>query len=132
MTLKTGIFNNVFWRGLQIVSTLVLNIMVARYLGAAGSGSFFYLITIYTLYIQVGGLSLESALGFFTSNKKIPVTSLAVAAIAWSLIVTITAIIIFQLWPNQETVSITDIANMSMFIAGNLLINYFSSIFFAE
>jgi O-antigen/teichoic acid export membrane protein len=132
MTLKTGIFNNVFWRGLQILSTLVLNILVARYLGAAGSGSFFYLITIYTLFIQVGGLSLESALGFFTSNKKIPVTSLAVAAIAWSLIVTTTAIIVFLAWPNNEPVSNRSIANMSMFIAGNLLTNYFSSIFFAE
>ena len=92
MTLKTGIFRNTFWRSLQIVSTLLLNILVARYLGASGSGSFYYLITIYTLYIQVGGLSLDSALGFFTSNKKIAVQSLAAFALAWSFVVTLIAI----------------------------------------
>lgn len=132
MTLKTGIFNNVLWRSLQIFSTLVLNILVARYLGAAGSGSFYYLIAIFTLYIQVGGLSLESALGFFTSNKKIPVQSLAAGALLWSLIITIIAVIVFMVIPNKQAPSNSDLLNIAMFIAGTLLTNYFSSMFYAE
>jgi O-antigen/teichoic acid export membrane protein len=132
MTLKTGIYNNLFWRSLQIISTLVLNILIARYLGAAGSGSFFYLVTVYTIYIQVGGLSLESALGFFSSNKKIPVKSLAAAALAWAMILTCIAVAAFVLSNFQHPISNAVLANMTMFVAGNLLTNYFSSIFFAE
>ncbi|HSB91963.1 MAG TPA: hypothetical protein VLC28_02545, partial [Flavitalea sp.] len=132
MTLKTGIFNNLFWRSLQIISTLVLNILVARYLGAAESGSVYYLITIYTLYIQVGGLSLESAIGFFTLNNRIPIRSLAAGALGWTVIVTSLAITV-SLFSNHKTpASNTEHANMAMFIAGTLLTNYFSSIFFAK
>ena len=131
MTLKTGILNNVLWRSLQIFTTLVLNILIARYLGAAGSGSFYYVIAIFALYIQVGGLSLESALGFFTSNKKIPVQSLAVAALAWSLLITLISTTVY-ITLKDEVTSNTEVANLAMFMAGTLLTNYFSSIFFAE
>ena len=131
MTLKTGILNNVLWRSLQIFTTLVLNILIARYLGAAGSGSLYYVIAIFALYIQVGGLSLESGLGFFTSNKKIPVQSLAVAALAWSLLITLISTTVY-ITLKDEVTSNTEVANLAMFMAGTLLTNYFSSIFFAE
>lgn len=131
MSLKAGIFSNVLWRSLQIVSTLVLNILVARYLGAAGSGSFFFLITIYTLYLQIGSLSLESAIGFFTSNKQIPVSSLAMGSIAWTAIVTLAATLIFGLIHSPSPVTRFELVNMAMFMAGNLLTNYYSGIFFS-
>ena len=75
------------WRGLYLVSVFVINLMMARILGASDSGQFYLLLNNLSLIVLLMGFSLESALVYFSAEGKIAPQKLFTLTIVWSLLV---------------------------------------------
>jgi O-antigen/teichoic acid export membrane protein len=136
MGITNTLLRNIFWRGLYIASSLILNIAIARYFGASLSGWLFYTISIFALVIQVAGLSLESGIVYFAAGKKIPESRLAGISIFWALLVGLLILSAFSaFYPQTKAISGLDSYLMLyclVYVCGNMLVTYFSNLFFAR
>jgi len=70
ITLKSLVRQNLFWRSSFIGSGLLVSILLARSLKAAYSGSIYYDIALFSLYIQIAGLSLELGINYFAASIR--------------------------------------------------------------
>src|SRR6185436_17748134 len=86
MPLARKITQNLIWRGFYMISLFVVNLLMARILGAEESGQFYLLLNDLALFILISGICLESALTYFTSNKKISEGKLVFISSIWSLL----------------------------------------------
>jgi O-antigen/teichoic acid export membrane protein len=136
MQFKQIIITSVFWRGLYFFTVLLLNIVLAQFFGSAITGGIYYLTNLLSLVLLLAGLSLESGMGFFASQKKISEARLATLALAWSLlIVSITIIVLYSnsSFARISQFSYKEFAFMSAtYIAGLLMANFFNALFYAQ
>ncbi len=86
MPLARKITQNLIWRGFYMISLFVVNILMARILGAEESGQFYLLLNDLALYILVTGVCLESALTYFASKEKISESKLVFIGSIWPLL----------------------------------------------
>src|SRR4030095_16156120 len=86
MTLKKLIYQSIVWRGMFFASSLVLNILIARYYQASLSGWIYYIINFYTFILLLLSLSLESGIGYFVSKKEISASRLLNFSMLWTVV----------------------------------------------
>jgi len=135
MTVQRLLYQSLLWRGIYLVSLLLLNVLVSRLYGAAGSGWIFYLSSIYALFILLCSFSLETAMGYYLANKRIPAPQLFFISLVWVLIAGLLtwwlAGSYFQQL-NQQLEPGKFVKVSIAFVAGNLLITFFTALFYAE
>lgn len=134
MDLRKHIVRNFIARVCFLGSTFLLNIFFSRLLGASGSGDFYYVINNFSIITLLASFSLESGMTYFLSKKEIGEKELSTISLVWSLIAgLLSAFLIFfyydSFFPSSQYISIS---YSFLFIAGNLLITYFSGLFFAK
>lgn len=123
------------WKLLVQLSGFLLNLLIARYFGAAQSGNLFYLLSIYSLIILFLSFSLESGIIYFGTKQIISFNRL----ISFSLIISFGSIGLVYLYflfvPHDNNL----IQNNQLlfwsavsFIAGNLLQSFGGSLFYAK
>ena len=128
-------YQTTVWRLLVQIIGFLLNLLIARYFGAAQSGDLFYLLSIYSLIILFFSFSLESGIVYFGTKKIIRFNQL----ISFSLLIAAISIAViflyFQIVPNSHTL----IKNNKLlfwsalsFITGNLLYSFAGSLFYAK
>lgn len=128
-------YQTTVWKLLVQISGFLLNLLIARYFGAAQSGDLFYLLSIYSLIILFFSFSLESGIIYFGTKKIISFNKL----ISFSLLIAIASVglvfIYFQCFPNSNNL----IKNNQMlfwsaisFVSGNLLYSFAGSLFYAK
>lgn len=135
MSFRSLFQQNIFWRGMFIISGLLVSVFIARSLKPELSGTVYYNIFLLSFFIQVAGLSLESGIGYYAAGKKINSSRLAVISLIWTAIVTLFAVFAFQLFLPSFPDFDTDLLrgyDVGVFIAGNLLYTYFSALFFSR
>ena len=128
-------YQTTVWRLLVQIIGFLLNLLIARYFGAAQSGDLFYLLSIYSLIILFFSFSLESGIVYFGTKKIIKFNQL----ISFSLLIAAISIAViflyFQLAPNSHTL-IKDnkllFWSALSFITGNLLYSFAGSLFYAK
>ena len=81
MNLDKLLRQGIRWRGFYYISSLVVNILLARLLTAGVSGQLFYLVNFFSLVILVAGCSMESGFTYFASGNMIAVHKMAIFAI---------------------------------------------------
>jgi O-antigen/teichoic acid export membrane protein len=135
MHIAKSIFQSVLWRGLLYLSTFVLNILIARHFEAGVSGSFYYVINIFSLLQLLAGLSMESGILYFGATREIPPARLFNFSLTWTFLA-----VIF-LWLILAGFKITAPQSFSpgqlkvfavFFISGSLLYNYSTALFYAQ
>lgn len=135
MIFQRLLYQSLLWRGIYLVSLLLLNILVSRLYGAAGSGWIFYLSSIYALFILLCSFSLETAMGYYLADKRIPAPQLFTLSLVWVLAAGLLtwwlAGSYFQQLNNRlEPGKFVQVS--IAFVAGNLLITFFTSLFYAQ
>jgi O-antigen/teichoic acid export membrane protein len=133
MGFKSDLFSGFIAKILFSATLFLVNVLIARAAGAAGSGNFFYIINNLSVIVLLSGLSLESGISYFLSKQKIKEGDAVVLSSIWSagsaLLVSGCILLIpgfFSgytgpvFWPSV------------FFIAGNLLIAFFSGIGYAK
>ena len=131
MGLAKKIGENIFWRGWYLASLFLINLLMARILGAGESGQFFLLISNLALIILVIGFCLEAAIVFYGASGKIAFNKLAGIALLWSLPAPLIMAVFFWFgWPLQTNAP--GIAFIMVYVFSFLLINNFSGLFHAH
>ena len=139
MNLDKLLRQGIRWRGFYYISSLVVNILLARLLTAGVSGQLFYLVNFFSLVILVAGCSMESGFTYFASGNMIAVHKMAIFAILWVILVTGFSGLFFQCWFDRvEPITLPGINSNYLyalalcFVAGNLWINFFTAIYQAK
>ena len=131
MGLAKKIGENIFWRGWYLASLFLINLLMARILGAGESGQFFLLISNLALIILVIGFCLDAALVLYGASGQIAFNKLAGIALLWSLPAPLIMAVFFWFgWPLQTNAP--GIAFIMVYVFSFLLINNFSGLFHAH
>ncbi len=129
------IYENMLWRGLFFVSSLLLNIGIARYYQASASGWIFYLFNYYTLFIEVLGFSMESGISYYASKNDITVSKLLCFSLALALAAAAPVFIFFRLYVPKELAAVPAVFMLFSaisYISGYILNNCCSALFYAR
>jgi O-antigen/teichoic acid export membrane protein len=135
MLFKRLLYQNIFWRGLSLLSFFILNIAIARSLGAAASGNIFFIVNFFALVLLVATCSMESGLGYFAAKDKTAATWPVLLSLLWAFAA---ALIIFLCLPlfklnSGEQLSVKNFNGLSFFyVSGYLLLVFFTALFSAR
>jgi len=135
MTLKKLIYQSIVWRGMFFASSLVLNILIARYYQASLSGWIYYIINFYTFILLLLSLSLESGIGYFVSKKDISASRLLNFSMLWTVVAGAFVFVLFYWRRGDTSAGISHplyLFSALCYVCGNLLITYCSNLFYAE
>ncbi len=127
--------SNILWRGTYLVSSLLVTVLLARYLEAYTTGWLFYFISWLSFFLLIASFSMESSITYYVSIKEVTDQKMQSFALCWSLAVTIVTIItgfaIFKI-DNEFITQRMFVAFTVFFITGNLLITFFTALFYAK
>jgi O-antigen/teichoic acid export membrane protein len=135
MNLSRLFASNILWRGTYLVTSLLVTVLMARFLEAALTGELMYYISLFTFIFMSASFSLESALVYFSSSKKINDAKLFTFCLMWIPMVVFLLIPLFYYFFNSGKAIAENLPLYLcglLFVAGNLLITYFSSFFYAK
>jgi O-antigen/teichoic acid export membrane protein len=137
MNFQKQLAQSFIWRGLYFVTVLVMHIFLSRYFEAGNAGWIFYLCNNLSFLLILAGLTIESAINYYSSQKTIDDDSLAWFSIAWSLMVSVVIFIGFWLYLQRYN-DVTFITRSQYlyyavcYIAGIQLTNIFTVLFYAN
>jgi len=89
MSFQKQIAQSLVWRGLYFVTVLVMNIFLSRYFQAGNAGWIFYLSNNFSFIVIIAGLTIETAVSYYSSKKDIDDNELAWFSIVWSILVSV-------------------------------------------
>lgn len=127
--------SNILWRGGYIISSLLVTVLLARYLEASTTGWLFYFISWLSFFLLIASFSMESSITYFVSVKEVSDQKMQFFALCWTLtvtIITITAGFTFFKTEHEFVTQKMLIAFTVFFITGNLLISFFNALFYAR
>ena len=131
------LMQSLVWRGIYFFTILLLNIVFSRYLKANGAGWVYYLTNWFSLVLLVGSLSMESAVTYYASNKKIHSNKLVWLSVLWTVAVSAVIYILFRVYfveiKDEEPLTSNQYLFFALtYIGGILLLNFFSAMFYAQ
>jgi len=135
MSQTSQIGSTLAWRGLYFLSVLILNILMARLLGASLSGWVFYVANVFAAMLLGISLSLESGLTYFKSTGKLSAHSLSVFALCWTGLALLLSgwVLIWLPLDVPDGFSGKQSALYGfLYISGILLTTYYTSLFYAD
>ena len=135
LAMKKALFDSFIWRGIYFITSLLLNICIARIYEAPKSGWIYFISNNFYLVVLIGGLSLDSSMTYFSASNQIASNKLALISIIWPFLVTLLSIVC--------TISLTSSHFLSsdylfLLVAGAAytlgisLTNFFTSLFYAK
>ncbi len=136
MQFKKLIVQSIFWRGLYFLSVLLLNVLVARFFKATGSGWIYYVCSIYAFVIVIVSLSLDSGMGYYASKNEVSVNKLLSLSLLWTfivgLIVTLGTKLYIRSAPELFIPRTLLLVSSLCYVCGNLVTNYCGIIFYSH
>ncbi|TWI85662.1 O-antigen/teichoic acid export membrane protein [Lacibacter cauensis] len=135
MKLATALSKSILWRGFYFVSVMLLNILVARHFQSEGSGQMYYVINLLAFTLILISFCLEAPMGYYLSQQKINETQLALLSVGWTVLIMLPGWFIIRTLPVPKE-GLLQLAGFhfsaTSFLAGNLLISFFVSLFYAK
>lgn len=137
MSFQKQIAQSLVWRGLYFVTVLFMNIFLARYFEAGNAGWIFYLSNNFSFIVIIAGLTLETAVSYYSSKKDIDDNELAWFSIAWSVLVSVIVFaglsVYFAISKNSGTINHGDYFYYAIcYVGGVQLTNFFTILFYAN
>ena len=124
------------WRGFQFSAILFLNVVLSRYLQAAGAGWVYFLTNFFSLSVLVGSFNIDSAYIYFSANKGLPKVALSWFGLAFTIIVSLLLIPVFYVYFTYNSIHNVSISNTIVYgeyyTFGIILTNLFAGMFFAQ
>lgn len=115
------------------ISLFLANLLMARVMGADESGSFFYTINNLSIIVLVASLSMESGLSYHLSKKNISERDAASLSVVWGTAASLLPAAVVLLIPGIfSEILVNKFWFALLFIFGNLLIGFFSALFYAK
>lgn len=129
MNFKKIVIEQFIWRGLLLSTQFIIQLFLARIMGAADNGNFLLLLNNLSLAILILGLCLETSAIFYGASYKIPRPVLASFMIGWNLAATFVCLTILILTNHFSSVPI---GSQLAFFSGYLLLNTTTGLYQSE
>jgi O-antigen/teichoic acid export membrane protein len=127
MQFTKALQHTIAWKALNTILTFFINLLLVRILGADGSGEFFYSITLLSFAVLLISWSMESGITYYGSNNLESIPTITLFIIPWLLVQA------GATWLLLQFISINLDKQLSwLFIVSNLVISYFSALFYAR
>ncbi len=120
MNIKHALLHNTSWRVLTMVFTFISNIIIVRLLGLEISGSFFYVLALFTLIGNLLRFGLESGIVYYATMQPTKIANLIYLLIFVFLLQLLLAVVGLNMFV-KETQNFS-FSWVVLFVMGNLLI----------
>lgn len=131
MQLRQLIYTNILWRGINMCSVFMLNLLISNVYGAANYGSLFYYVNALAFMVLLVSFSLDASFTFYNSKPNSNTAGFTNLAILWSISgAIIAAIVVFGY--NKIVNTHFNVANSFMYVGGMLLLTFFTALFNAK
>ncbi|MBP6432456.1 MAG: polysaccharide biosynthesis C-terminal domain-containing protein [Ferruginibacter sp.] len=131
MQLRQLIYTNILWRGINMFSVFVLNLLLSNVYGAANYGSLFYYVNALAFIVLLVGFSLDASFTFYNAKPNTNTNQFTKLAIVWSVSGAVIATLIVFFY-NKIVNANFSIVNCFMYVTGMLLLTFFTSLFNAK
>lgn len=137
MSFQKQIAQSLIWRGLYFVTVLVMNIFLSRYFEAGNAGWIFYFSNNFSFIVILAGLTMETAVSYYSSTKGIDDHQLAWFSLVWSLLVSMIVFIgLFLYYIILKNANVLPLANYFYYAicytTGIQLTSFFTVLFYAN
>ena len=129
MQLNTLIYKNFAWRGFFYLTSLVLNIAMARMLGAGLSGELYFFLNNIYLVLLIGSISLDSGITYYVSKGELPENQLASFSFAWAVLASVLIAVLFLIFYHNKPVLFEN--NFLFYACISFTLGTFLNIYFA-
>jgi hypothetical protein len=87
--MRKALLDSFIWRGIYFITTLLLNVCIARIYEATQSGWIYFISNNFYLVVLIGGLSLDSSMTYFSASNQIAPNKLALVSVIWPFVVAV-------------------------------------------
>ena len=127
MQFTKALQHTIVWKALNTILIFLVNLLLVRIMGADSSGEFFYTIAALSFFILVLSCSIESGITWHGSNNPANIVSLSLYILPWLLLQA------FISWWLLRFINVKGQYFLSwLFVITNLIIVYFSALYFAK
>lgn len=127
--------SNILWRGAYLFTSMLVTVLMARYLQAYATGWVYYFISWLSFFFLFASASMESSITYFVSSKTINPLRMQSFVLSWTVFVSIVCLTVaaFYFQKGNEFATAPALVWMSLFfITGNILITFFNAFFFSN
>lgn len=133
--MRKALLDSFIWRGIYFITTLLLNVCIARIYEATQSGWIYFISNNFYLVVLIGGLSLDSSMTYFSASNQIAPNKLALVSIVWPFIVAVFSIACTIFLINGHYITSDYLFLLvagAAYTFGISLNNFFTSLFYAK
>ncbi len=133
--MRKALLDSFIWRGAYFITTLLLNVCIARIYEATQSGWIYFISNNFYLVVLIGGLSLDSSMTYFSASNRISPSKLALFSVTWPFIIAVFSMACtFFLIKNSYITSdyLFLLVAGAAYTFGISLTNFFTSLFYAK
>ncbi len=133
--MRKALLDSFIWRGVYFLTTLVLNVCIARIYEATQSGWIYFISNNFYLVILLGGLSLDSSMTYFSASNQVSNHKLAYFSMLWPFLVSLlsavcTGLLIYNHYISSDYLFL--LVAGAAYTFGIALTNFFASLFYAR
>ena len=137
MSFQKQIAQSLVWRGLYFVTVLFINIFLSRYFEARDAGWIFYISNNFSFVVIIAGLTMETAVSYYSSKKDIDDSELAWFSMGWSFLVSVIVFaglsIYFAATKSHYSIDRADYFFYAIcYVGGIQMTNFFTILFYAN
>ena len=126
MQFTKALQHSIGWKALNTILIFLINLLLVRILGATASGDFFYSITLLSFFTLIISWSMESGITYYGSNQLSSIPSITIFILPWLFLQAIITWGVLYLIPVHIGRQLSWV-----YVVSNLLIIYFSSLYYA-
>lgn len=127
MHFKQAIIQNITWRFAGLAFVFINNILIARLLGAAQTGEFFYAVSFFTLIITCMRLGVENGIVYLSSKYENATGTLFYLMLPLLFIQSGVVFFLLKYWNIYQKQF--DVAAMVIFISANVALYYITAFY---
>jgi O-antigen/teichoic acid export membrane protein len=135
MNFKKLLTQSIVWRGLYFATLFLVNVALAHYLHADGTGKIFFISNTFALIQLFAGFCLEGGITYFGASKVISTNKILWLCLLWTFLVSICFLFILAIWGSSIN-RLFEGSNVPVyafwFIVGLMLTNYSCNLFYAH
>ncbi|MBS1746519.1 MAG: polysaccharide biosynthesis C-terminal domain-containing protein [Bacteroidetes bacterium] len=137
MGLKKLLTQSIIWRCFYFFSVLLVNVFLSRYLEAAGTGSLYFTVVIFSFMQVALSLGGEAAVIYFASSDSIERKKLTTLSITWSfvaglLVVSLISIYFLLIKKSGDLSPAWYAAYGFLYVCGQMLTNFIVGIYYTR
>ncbi|HMO32197.1 MAG TPA: polysaccharide biosynthesis C-terminal domain-containing protein [Lacibacter sp.] len=135
MNLSRLFAGHIFWRGFYLITSMLVTILMARYLQATATGWVFFFISWLSFFFLAATLGMDASVTYFVSGRQISPQVMLLLASGWVLVaglLTWLAATVLIRTGNEFMERAALVKAAVFFITGNLLITFLNALYYAS